>query len=107
MTLNRTPARDRLGRLGWRTGSSYQRSRVTLAEERSLTSGVSLEETKSPEIGFAYQLHVWIRRSRKGLDSSAKTHPPRSHDEIQGVCRVRVSEASRRAGCGKSACPVR
>ncbi len=26
-------------------------------EERSLTSGVFLEETKSPEIGFAYQLH--------------------------------------------------
>ena len=26
-------------------------------EERSLTSGVLLEETNSPEIGFAYQLH--------------------------------------------------
>ena len=25
-------------------------------EERSLTSGVLLEETNSPEIGFAYQL---------------------------------------------------
>ena len=25
-------------------------------EERSLTSGTFLEETKSPEIGFAYQL---------------------------------------------------
>jgi hypothetical protein len=28
-----------------------------LVEERSLTSGVLLEETNSPEIGFAYQLH--------------------------------------------------
>ena len=28
-----------------------------LVEERSLTSGTLLEETKSPEIGFAYQLH--------------------------------------------------
>jgi hypothetical protein len=26
-------------------------------EERGLTSGVLLEETNSPEIGFAYQLH--------------------------------------------------
>ena len=26
-------------------------------EERSLTSGMLLEETKSPEIGFAYELH--------------------------------------------------
>jgi hypothetical protein len=28
-----------------------------LVEERSLTSGVFLEETNSLEIGFAYQLH--------------------------------------------------
>ena len=27
-----------------------------LVEERSLTSGMLLEETNSPEIGFAYQL---------------------------------------------------
>jgi hypothetical protein len=27
-----------------------------LVEERSLTSGAFLEETNSPEIGFAYQL---------------------------------------------------
>ena len=27
-----------------------------LVEERSLTSGALLEETNSPEIGFAYQL---------------------------------------------------
>ncbi len=30
------------------------------AEERSLTSGAFLEETKSPEIGFAYQLHYGL-----------------------------------------------
>jgi hypothetical protein len=28
-----------------------------LVEERNLTSGALLEETKSPEIGFAYELH--------------------------------------------------
>jgi len=27
-------------------------------EERSLTFGALLEETNSPEIGFAYQLHL-------------------------------------------------
>ncbi len=36
-----------------------------LVEERSLTSGVFLEETNSPEIGFAYQLH-------KGLGGHGK-----------------------------------
>jgi hypothetical protein len=45
-----------LGRLGWRTGLYYCGSRVMPVEERSLTSGAFLEETNSPEIGFAYQL---------------------------------------------------
>jgi hypothetical protein len=42
---------------GWRTGSYYCGSRVMPVEERSLTFGAFLEETNSPEIGFAYQLH--------------------------------------------------
>jgi hypothetical protein len=42
------------------------------AEERSLTSGMSLEATKSPEIGLAYPLHQVIQRSRKGLYPPAK-----------------------------------
>ena len=42
-------------------------------EERSLTSGALLEETKSPEIGVAYQLQQVIRRSRKELYLPAKT----------------------------------
>ena len=42
-------------------------------EERSLTSGTLLEETKSPEIGVAYQLQQVIRWSRKELYSPAKT----------------------------------
>ena len=43
--------------LGVGEGQRYPRSRVTPVEGRSLTSGVLLEETNSPEIGFAYQLH--------------------------------------------------
>src|SRR5713226_1229634 len=35
---NRTPARDRLGALGWRRGSQYRRSRVTPGEGRDLSS---------------------------------------------------------------------
>ena len=42
------------------------------AEERSLTSGMLLEATKSPEIGLAYQLHQVIQRSRKELCLPAK-----------------------------------
>ena len=57
VALNENSVRSRLGRVGWRTGSYYCGSRVMLVEERSLTSGVLLEETNSPEIGFAYQLH--------------------------------------------------
>ena len=41
-------------------------------EGTSLTSGVLREETNSPEIGFAYQLHKRTRRSRKELYLPAK-----------------------------------
>ena len=43
--------------LGVGKGQRYRGSRVMPVEERSLTSGALLEETNSPEIGFAYQLH--------------------------------------------------
>jgi hypothetical protein len=52
VALNENSVRSRLGRLGWRTGSYYCRSRVMLVEGRSLTFGALLEETNSPEIGF-------------------------------------------------------
>ena len=58
MALNEHSVRSRLGRVGWRTGSYYCGSRVMPVEERGLTSGAFLEETNSPEIGFAYQLHL-------------------------------------------------
>ncbi len=77
-------------------------------EERSLTSGTFLEETKSPEIGKCLSTP---------LSDSAVTERTFliSEDcDVLGVTtetttwrRVPVSEASRRAGCGKSARPVR
>ena len=57
VALNEHSVRSRLGRVGWRTGSYDCGSRVMPVEERGLTSGAFLEETNSPEIGFAYQLH--------------------------------------------------
>ncbi len=59
-------------------------------EERSLTSGEFLEETNSPEIGFAYQLHLRVGRSRKELYSLSKmvmlsASRPRGNRAI--VCR--------------------
>ncbi len=41
-------------------------------EERSLTSGMLLEETNSPEIGICLSTPLRTRRSRKELYSSAK-----------------------------------
>ncbi len=41
-------------------------------EERSLTSGEFPEETNRLEIGFAYQLHLRVGRSRKELYSPSK-----------------------------------
>ena len=43
-----------------------------LVEERSLTSGVLLEETNSPEIGFCLSTPITTRRSRKELYLPAK-----------------------------------
>ncbi len=43
-----------------------------LVEERSLTSGMLLEETNSPEIGICLSTPLRTRRSRKELYSSAK-----------------------------------
>ncbi len=43
-----------------------------LVEERSLTSGVLLEETNSPEIGIGLSTPLRTRRSRKELYLSAK-----------------------------------
>ncbi len=77
-------------------------------EERSLTSGMLLEETNSPEIGICLSTPLRTRRSRKELYLSAKMgmffgvtpEAKQSH-------RVPAGEASRRARCGKSARRVR
>ena len=77
-------------------------------EERSLTSSVFLEETKSPEIGFAYQLQKKEKAvTERTLLASEDGDVLGLTTEIQQSLRVLVSEAGRRAGCGKSARPVR
>src|SRR5262252_10459301 len=48
---NRTPARDRLGTLGWRRGSQYRGSRVTLVEGRGLSSRRTQDVVRDLEIG--------------------------------------------------------
>ena len=77
------------------------------AEERSLTSGALLEETKSPEIGQCLSTPLsdsavteGTLLTREDIDALGVT------TEITATCRVLVSEASRKAGCGKSARPV-
>jgi hypothetical protein len=72
VALNRNSVRSRPGCLGWRTGSYYCGSRVTLAEERSLTFGALLEETNSLEIGLGLSTPLKTRRSRKELYLPAK-----------------------------------
>ena len=63
MALNRNSATDhpaggaRPGACGVADRLVVLRKPGNAVEERSLTSGAFLEETNSPEIGFAYQLH--------------------------------------------------
>ena len=76
-------------------------------EGRNLTFGTLLEETKSPEIGVAYQL-------QQDSAVSEGTLPTSEDGDILGVTserkterRVLAGEASRRARCGKLARRVR
>src|SRR6202043_3594645 len=48
---NRRPVRDRPGALGWRRGSQYRGSRVTLVEGRDLSSRQTQYVVKDLEIG--------------------------------------------------------
>src|SRR5262250_480240 len=49
--INWQLVRDRLGRMGWRRGSKYQRNRVTPVEERDLSERRTQEATKDRGIG--------------------------------------------------------
>src|SRR6202790_5067177 len=84
---NRTPARDRSGALGWRRGSQYRGSRVTPVEGRDLSSRQTQYVVKDLEIG-------------KPINSN------KCPEAADGVARESVRSCPR-AGCGKSACPVR
>src|SRR6266446_4944144 len=84
---NRKPVRDRLGALGWRRGSYYRGSRVTPVEGRDLSSRQTQYVVKDLEIG-------------KPINSN------KCSEAADGVTREGVKSCPR-AGCGKSACPVR
>src|ERR1700732_2333537 len=49
--INRTPARDRPGALGWRRGSQYRRGRVMPGEGRGLSSRQTQDVVRDLEIG--------------------------------------------------------
>src|SRR5882724_3469381 len=49
--INRTPARDRPGALGWRRGSQYRGSRVMPVEGRGLSSRQTQQAARGREIG--------------------------------------------------------
>src|ERR1700732_5208839 len=49
--INRTPARDRLGALGWRRGSQYRGSRVMPVEGRGLSSRQTQQAVRDRGIG--------------------------------------------------------
>src|SRR6516162_1967517 len=85
--INRTPARDRPGALGWRRGSQYRGSRVTPVEGRDLSSRQTQDAVRDPEIG-------------QPINSEECS------ETAGGVAREGVVSCPR-AGCGKSACPVR
>src|SRR3954454_11522846 len=48
VTSNQTPARDRLGRAGWRTGPYYRGRRVTPVEGRGLSSRPAYQGAREP-----------------------------------------------------------
>jgi len=77
-------------------------------EERSLTSGALLEETKSLEIGVSLSTPFkWLSGLGQNFTCQRRLRCFRSHDRSKTERRVLAGEASRRAGCGKSARPVR
>src|SRR5262249_6846552 len=70
--LNRTPARARPGRLGWRRGSEYRGSRVTPVEGRDPSSGPMVEGAESREIGAS------LSTPFNGSDASEAMTAPQS-----------------------------
>jgi len=78
---NRTPARDRPGRLGWRTGSYYRGSRVTPVEGRDPSSRRSLAGEKG-QGEWCKPINLPIERSRsEGGDPPS----PTGHAEVLGA----------------------
>ena len=67
-------------------------------EERSLTFGAFLEETQSPEIGFAYQLHRGLAGHGKNSACQRRWRSHRSHarGETEPSCAAERSQSESR-----------
>ena len=75
VTLNRTPARDRLGRLGWRRGPQYLRNRVTPVEGRGLGSRSTSYVTDIQGIDVSLLPPIKVGKLQTVLHTKAKNSP--------------------------------
>src|SRR5262249_36619568 len=73
--LNRTPVRDRPGRMGWRRGPQYRRSRVTPVEGRGLSSRSTHEGVESREIDMSLTPPPKVGTLQDALHTKAKASP--------------------------------
>src|SRR6516162_7318522 len=89
--INRTPARDRLGALGWRRGSQYRGSRVMPVEGRGLSSRQTQQAVRDREIGQP-------SNSKKCSEAAdGVTRESEGRNRLSLLCPVRQSmDASRR-----------
>src|ERR1700726_933995 len=106
--INRTPARDRSGALGWRRGSQYRRSRVTPVEGRDLSSRQTQQVVRDLEIGEPINSEKCSEtaegvaresegRSRLSFLRPVRQDQPRGH---LGSCVCPVPLQQGRTGCG-------
>src|SRR5262249_9743448 len=96
--INRTPARDRPGALGWRRGSQYRGSRVTPVEGRGLSSRRTQHVVRDLEIGQP----INSEECSETADGVARESEGRSRLSV--LCPVRQDQPRGRSG--SCLCPV-
>src|SRR5262252_698225 len=89
---NRTPARDRLGTLGWRRGSLYRGSRVTPGEGRDLSSRRTQDVVRDLGIGQP----INSEECSETADGAARESEGRSRLPL--LCPVRQDQPGRHLG---------
>src|SRR5262249_43414817 len=75
VTANRKPARDRPGRVGWRRGPQYRRSRVTPAEGRGLSSRSTSEAATARRLAMSLAPPATVEKLQAALHAKAKRAP--------------------------------